>query len=418
MIQSKTSVFERVGHCCVALVFASSFYVKFEPAICDLMFFAAVLFFFKSGLRITPALAPLFGCLLIYNVAGLISYILIPVDIFSSWQFVITTFYMGFSAFFFAAYVAADPEKRFHFILKYYFIGATIASVLGLMGYFHVSALTKEFSVMGRMVSGFKDPNVFSTYLILPAVAMLQALMLGKIRPSVLNLTALLVLLMALFLAFSRGAWINFSGAVTLTILLSLLCSTDRRQRRGIAFKAVIVFLVLALILTALLSIKETQSLFVDRFTLLKSYDAGETGRFGNQRNAVPLLLLRPFGFGPLQFPIIFGEAPHNTFLNAFAAFGWIGGVTFFILVVLNLIVGVKVVFTPSPFQASAIAVFSCLVTMTFQGVQIDTEHWRHLYWLIGILWGFFAALQLRGGVNYLDREIWSGWTRQQRSNY
>ena len=73
---------EATGHAFVALIFITSFYVKFEPAICDIMFFAAVLFFYNSGLSITPSLAPLFGCLLIYNIAGLVSYTLIPVDIF------------------------------------------------------------------------------------------------------------------------------------------------------------------------------------------------------------------------------------------------------------------------------------------------------------------------------------------------
>jgi hypothetical protein len=399
-----------MGHFCVALVFLSSFYVKFEPAACDIMFFLAVVFFFRSGLALSPALAPLFLCLLIYNIAGFVSYILVVDDIFSSWQFVMTSFYMSLSAFFFAAYIAVDPEKRFQYILKYYFIGATIASVLGLLGYFHLASFAEQFSVMGRMVSGFKDPNVFSTYLILPAIAMLQVLMLGKMRYSLFNVFALFAILTAIFLAFSRGAWINFVIASITMIFLTFINSVDQRQRAGIMFKAIIVVIMMALVLAALLSIKETQFLFLDRFTLSKDYDAGELGRFGNQRNAIPLLLVRPFGFGPLQFGMFFREAPHNTFLNAFASFGWIGGVTFLTMVVLNLYVGMRMVFTRTPFQASAIAVFSCLVAMTFQGVQIDTEHWRHFYWMIGILWGFFAATHMRGKAGFSSREILSGW--------
>ncbi len=407
---------ETVGHFFVALIFLSSFYVKFEPAVCDVMFFMAVIFFFRSGLNLAPALAPLFLCLLIYNIAGFASYIMVADDIFSSWQFVTTSFYMSLSGFFFAAYIAADPEVRFQFILKYYFMGATIASLLGLLGYFHLAAFAEQFAVMGRMVSGFKDPNVFSTYLILPAVAMLQVLMLGKQRYSLLNIFALLAILIAIFLAFSRGAWINFVIASSIMIFLSFLNSVDHRQRAGIAVKAVIVVFILSAILAVLLSIKETQFLFMDRFTLVKDYDAGEMGRFGNQRNAIPLLLVRPFGFGPLQFGMFFREAPHNTFLNAFASFGWVGGVTFLTMVVLNLYIGLRMAFTRSPFQASAIAVFSCLVAMTFQGVQIDTEHWRHFYWMIGILWGFFAAAQIRGDVGFSPREILVGWRGKAQS--
>jgi O-Antigen ligase len=401
---------ESIGNFFIALTFLSSFYVKFEPAVCDLMFFLSMIFFFRSGLRITPVVTPLFLCLLIYNVSGLVSYIQIVDDPYSSWQFVVTSFYMGLAGFFFAAYVAEDPEKRFQFIMKYYIWAATIASILGLAGYFHVAALASQFSNMGRIVSGFKDPNVFSTFLILPTVVLLQGLMLGKMRLSILNIACLLLLWVALFLAFSRGAWINFCVSTGMMIFLSLLNSPDQKQRAGIILKAVAAIAVIVLILVALLSIEETRNLFLDRFTLVKDYDVGETGRFGNQLNSIPMLLERPFGFGPLQFAVYFHQAPHNTFLNAFASFGWIGGMTFFTLVVLNFYVGLRTILVRSPFQASAIAVYSCLIAVTLQGVQIDTEHWRHLYWMIGILWGFFAAAMSHAGSGSLSNQFFSGW--------
>jgi hypothetical protein len=55
--------------------------------------------------------------------------------------------------------------------------------------------------------------------------------------------------------------------------------------------------------------------------------------------------------------------------------------------------------FFRTPFQPYAITVFACLLAVVLQGVQIDTEHWRHLYWMTGITWGFFAAsLTIRNG--------------------
>jgi hypothetical protein len=401
---------EKIGHALVALIFLTSFYVKIEPAVCDVMFFLAVGFFMRSGLSLTPVLAPIFLLLLIYNLAGFISYIAIANDDFGSWMFLVTSAYMGASGFFFAAYIAVDPENRFQHILKYYFIGATLAAFLGLLGYFHLTPISKFFTLYDRMVSGFKDPNVFSTYLILPAVAMLQMMMLGKTRVTFIKSISMMAILAAIILAFSRGAWINFIISSLLMIGLSFLNSVDQKQRAGIIFKAIIVVGILAVILAALLTMKETQFLFYDRLTLIKDYDSGEMGRFGNQRNAVPMLMTRPLGFGPLQFGIYFREAPHNTFLNAFASFGWLGGVTFLTMVALNLFVGLRLSFTRSPFQASAIAVFSCMVAMTFQGVQIDTEHWRHFYWLIGLLWGFFAANEAQKLVGYSDYEILKGW--------
>ncbi|MDE2447131.1 MAG: hypothetical protein KGO94_13230, partial [Alphaproteobacteria bacterium] len=141
-----------------------------------------------------------------------------------------------------------------------------------------------------------------------------------------------------------------------------------------------------------ILSSPEMQSIFLDRFTLVKNYDSGERGRFGNQLNSIPMLLQLPLGFGPLQFGHIFREAPHNTFLNAFASYGWLGGISYIALVGCNLYIGLWTLFTRSPFRNAAILVFACLAQVTFQGVQIDTEHWRHFYWMLGMMWGLFAA--------------------------
>jgi hypothetical protein len=143
---------------------------------------------------------------------------------------------------------------------------------------------------------------------------------------------------------------------------------------------------------------------------LVKSYDAGETGRFGNQLNAIPMLLQLPFGFGPYQWSAHFTQAPHNTFLNAFASAGWVGGITYFILIVADIIVGFRTMFFRTPFQPYAITVFACLLAVVLQGVQIDTEHWRHLYWMTGITWGFFAAsLTIRNGFK-TNAAIASSW--------
>ena len=87
-MRARSTTAETIGHFLVAMIFLSSFYVKVEPAVCDIMFFLAIIFFYRSGLNLAPALAPLFLCLLVYNVAGLVSYIMIADDTLSSWQYV------------------------------------------------------------------------------------------------------------------------------------------------------------------------------------------------------------------------------------------------------------------------------------------------------------------------------------------
>ena len=66
--------------------------------------------------------------------------------------------------------------------------------------------------------------------------------------------------------------------------------------------------ILLAAGLAALLSNDAVQDMFEDRATVLKSYDSGEFGRFGNQANAIPMLIERPLGFGPLLFGQIFAK--------------------------------------------------------------------------------------------------------------
>jgi O-Antigen ligase len=377
----------------VSLVFMTSFLSKFQPAPCDIFFLLALLACITGGLRFTLALVPLFFLLLCYNLSMLISYALIADDALNGKQFMLGLTYTSFSGLFIAAYICEDPARRYAQIVKAYWVGATIGAVLGLISYFKIQPLYTVFPDFGgRAMGGYNDPNVFSTWLVLPLVTMLQAFVLGTLRIRPLSVLSFLLIFMALFLSFSRGAWINALMASVLMISLTFLLSPSNGLRTRIALSGIVGIVLLGVVLTILLSIPATRELFLDRFTLVKSYDAAETGRFGNQLNAIPMLLLRPLGFGPYQFEVIFGLAPHNTFLNSFAAGGWMGGVSFIVFVVSTLTVGARTLFMRTPFQPYAITAFCCYVTVAFQGVQIDTEHWRHLYWIVGLNWGFFAA--------------------------
>jgi O-Antigen ligase len=387
------SVMETVRTALVSLVFITSFISTFQPAPCDIVFIFALLACLTGGLRFTLVLMPLLFLLLIYNVSGVVSYMLIPFDLLDGKQYLLGLAYTSFSGFFFAAYIAEDPVTRFEQIKKAYWVGGSIGAILGLVGYFRISPFHEylpEFAE--RAVGAYKDPNVYSTWLVFPVVTMIQGFLLGTLRLRPLAITCFLLMVAALFLSFSRGAWVNLvmSTAFMVLVSLALAPSTNLRVRVGLAvIGGVILF---AVLLAILLSIPETRETFLDRFTFAKSYDSAETGRFGNQLNSIPLLLTKPLGLGPYQFAAIYGLAPHNTFLNSFSSAGWIGGISFIIFVVSSFVVGFKVMFTRSPFQTQAIVAVSCYIAVTLQGVQIDTEHWRHLYWMVGMVWGLYSA--------------------------
>ena len=408
----------------VALIFISSFLVKIEPALTDFFALIAVVLFFRSGLHISRIFAAPLLFLIVFVLSGLISSIPIAapshfLNSYSPLTYPLVLGYISISSLFLAAYIAADPLPRYFKIERAYWIGATIGAVVGLAVYMKVEPLLSILRAIGtttygdyefRVTGGYKDPNVFSTWLVFPVISMLQALMVGRLRMGLISISSLFVMTTALILAFSRGAWIDLAAAAVLTMGLVVFLSPSNVQRQRLILLSFVGVFLAAVLLFILLSIPSLQAAFVDRFALVKSYDTGETGRFGNQLNSIPLLLNLPLGLGPYQFQEIYAEAPHNTFLNAFASGGWLGGVSYALLCIVNFYMAWKLVFTRSQLQCIAIPVTVSFFVMTLQGIQIDTEHWRHLYWLMGLGWGLFAALREQSVLSASPMALFQGW--------
>jgi O-Antigen ligase len=384
----------------VWLIFAVSFIVIFEPAPTDIFAIASLTFLFFPGVSVLPALLPL---LMFYSflMLGYFTSFYANIPDINGIFFMFSTGYILLASFFVACFLAQDTDKRFSLIKSGYYFAGAIATIIALAAYLDPQGFGMQlvkFGASGLIVNGratgaFKDPNVFSTYMVFPIVMLFQRVLLGESKRPLIDYFWLGAMFLALFLAFSRGAWINLAMALTLVIALTFITTKSTAMRGRITFYSLVSLFIFAAILMALLSIPEIQKIFADRFALTKSYDSGETGRFGNQINAIPMLLNRPFGFGPYHFERYFTQAPHNAFLNPFSSGGWLGGITYFAMVGCNIYIGIKSVFTRSPFQGYAILIFSCLVAVTFQGIQIDEEHWRHYYWMIGMMWGVFAAI-------------------------
>ncbi len=391
--------FEKIRHGLVWLIFASAFVVIFEPAPTDLFFFISFAVFVYSGANYTPAIMPLMFLLLLYNLGGIVCFALVAPSP-EALQFNITSIYMACSAIFLAAYLSVDTTRRIDNIFSGFIFGAVVAGVLALLAFVFVKTIGRTFVSLGanslitygRATGLFKDPNVFSTYLVLPCVLLAQRLLLGTTRRPLVTFVYFCIVTSSLVLALSRGAWINMSASILLMVFLTFALTQSNVLRGRVVLLSIVGLAIIAVAIILLLSSPDMQKLFADRFTLVKNYDGGERGRFGNQLNSIPLLLERPLGLGVLEFKRIYTVAPHNTFLNSFAVGGWLAGVSYFCLVCSNIYVGFRTVITRSPYQNHAILVFSCLVNVMLQGIQIDTEHWRHYYWMMGLMWGLAAA--------------------------
>lgn len=374
------------------LLTAVSFLALVEPSPYELVFPLTLIVFALTGIRFSQKLLPMALLLLLYNIGGVIA--LIPwMDEAASVRFTAVSVYLMLTAIFFAAIMAEDPLGRLATLRKGYLFAAWCAGFAAIAGYFDIAGLGDIFTLSGRASGTFKDPNVLGPFLVLPLIYLLHAVLIGRIGLA-RGVMLMSVPLLALFLSFSRGAWGNLVAAALMMAGLTFLTSTSAKQRARIVFLTLVTLVLVAAALLVALSFESIRSVFEIRASLDQDYDQGVTGRFGNQLRSIPMLLDLPNGFGPLRFRFTFPEDPHNVYINAFASYGWLGGFAYLALIVATCIAGWRVVFRRAPWQGDAIVLWSVLFVTILQGLQIDTDHWRHFYLMLGLIWGLSALAE------------------------
>lgn len=373
------------------LLVASLWLVIIEPAPYELIFALVLLLYLPGGLRVPLVSLPFVVALILYNLGGAVGLEGALDDKISVW-FTVISFYMAVTGLFFCFLLSNETNPRMDIIRSGYIAAGVIGSIIGIVSYFDVAGTAATLAPMGRAQGAFKDPNVFAPFLIPPVIFLAQDLLIGRTRRPVLAAIGLLIMALGLFLAFSRGAWGNVVGSGILLVLFTLLVTPSRALRNRVLFMSAIGSLVLVVGTFGALQIPMVGHLFEERASLNQPYDVGETGRFGHQIASIPIVLTQPAGMNPRHFRYIFGQDPHNVYLNAFASYGWLGGFTFFTLVIMTFWVGWRTIKVRTPWQHHAIAIYSPLIAVMVQGVQIDIDHWRHVYLLLGCMWGLFAA--------------------------
>jgi O-antigen ligase len=374
------------------LFIATGAFVSIEPSPYELFFAVALLTFGLRGLSFDRGMIPLFLGLALFNIGGVLA--LAPfIEDHDSATFIAISLYISITAIFFAALIARDPLERMRTIRSGYVAAGCVASLFAIAGYFDIGGSSEHFTLYGRASGTFKDPNVLGSFLVPPLVWLTQDIMLRRGGGLARRALPLFVMLTALLLTFSRGAWAVWAASTLLMVGLTFVTARSPALRQRIVALSLVGLVGVLVLLALALSIPAVRDVFDIRASLSQDYDVGELGRFGAQLRSLPMLLDLPFGFGPLQFRNHFyGEDPHNVYLNAFASYGWIGGLSFAALTVAMVYLGWRLAFQRTPLQTQAIAVWSCLFIQILQGFQIDTDHWRHLFLLIGVLFGLVAA--------------------------
>ncbi len=376
-------------------VFLSGF-VMSEPAPYELFMAGLIGLWAIVGLRISRGVAPLLILYLLFNIGGMLS-LTVMEDLTGGPMYIAVSLFLALSSVFFAAIIEARPA-RLELIFRAWVASAVVSSLLGILGYFHAFPGAETFTLYDRAKGTFQDPNVFGPFLVAPSLYLIHGLLAGRILGAPLKIAGVLILALGIFLSFSRGAWGLYLFCVVALVFIMLL-----KERTG-AFRLKILLLsisaagLMILALVFALQSEKVADLFSSRTQLVQEYDGGHLGRFDRHRIGFLMAMERPLGIGPLLFGKMFSEDEHNIYLKSLTTYGWLGFVTYLTLMVWTLSAAFKALLRERPWQPFLMISFIALVGHTAIGFVIDTDHWRHFYLLMGVIWGCLA-LERRHGM-------------------
>jgi len=366
--------------------------VFMEPSPYEVASLLTIIVFAMTGLALRPALMPLIVMLLLYNTGFSLAVIQV-IDQPRVLTWVAVSWYLSATAIFFAAMLGTNTVERLSLLMRGTIAAAAVSSVIAILSYFRLlGPISDLFLMYGRAHAAFNDPNVLGAFLILPAMLALQRVLNGRFADAARASLLLGLIAIAVLLTFSRAAWGQLALTTALLLFLTFVTSRSPNERMRIVLITIAGMVVMALVFMALLSTERVADLFKERASLDQSYDVGPLGRFGRYILGAELALDRPFGIGPLQFHKSFVEDPHNTYLNAFLSGGWLSGVVYLTMVATTVLLGFRHVFLRTPWQATYIAVYCAFIGTVVESVIIDSDHWRHYFLLLGVIWGLMAV--------------------------
>ena len=369
-------------------VFLSGFVIS-EPAPYELFMAVQIGLWFVLGLKISRTVAPLLVAMLTFNMSGLTTMFVMKDMSDAPMYFAVSTF-LALSAVFYAAMIEAD-YRRLKMLFHAWVVAAIITAILGIAGYFNAFPGAHVFTRYNRAMGAFQDPNVFGPYLVAPLLYLLYRMLTGPLLRTPLLVLGMLILAIGIFLSFSRAAWgLLVFGCVALVIVMLLKERTTafRLKILSIAVGAGL-FMMLALIIA--LQFHQIADLFTNRAKLVQDYDGARLGRFERHRIGFEMAMERPLGLGPMAFGKIYGEDEHNIWLKTLTTYGWIGAITYQIMLWSTLCFGFRYMLRERPWQPYLMIAWVLILGHALIGNVIDTDHWRHFYMLLGICWGCYA---------------------------
>lgn len=381
------------GSWLVALAVFLSGFVIAEPAPYELFMVALIGLWALFGLKISRYVAPLLTLLTLFIVGGILS-LMTMVDLTKGPMYMAVSGFLALSAVFYAA-IIEDRHQRLRLIFNAWVTAAVLTALLGILGYFGAIPGAENFTLYDRAKGAFQDPNVFGPFLSVPALYLIHGLLTQPIHKAPPKIAALLVLALGVFLSFSRAAWALNLFCVVAFVFVMLLKQRNGLFRLRILVIALVGGLFVVGALLAALQSEQVATLFSSRSQLVQDYDGGHLGRFDRHRIGFLMSMEKPLGIGPMVFSTIFPEDEHNVWLKSLTSYGWLGFVSYVTLIIWTLSLGFRFLLLERPWQVYLMIAWVALIGHVGVGNVIDTDHWRHFYMLLGIIWGC-AALEYR----------------------
>jgi O-antigen ligase len=366
-------------------VFLTGFVIR-EPAPTDAVIAILLGIWFLVGLKISRGTGPMAILLVAIETGCLLSLTQTP-ELGTGITYFGVSAFLALTAIFYAA-IFEDRFDRMELVFKAWTAAAVITALLGVLGYFHAFPGSEVFTRYDRAMGAFKDPNVFGPYLVAPALYLIHGILTGKTYHLPLRLVSLLIITLGLLLAFSRAAWGLYVFSAVMLVFIMLLKERTSAFRLKILVLALAGFVLMIAAVLIALQFQKVADLFSARTQLVQSYDGGHLGRFERHRLGFLMSMEKPLGIGPMVFSTIFPEDEHNIWLKMLTSYGWLGFVCYIGLIVWTLASGFKNLLRNRPWQPFLMIAWIVLVGHVGIGNVIDTDHWRHFYMLLGIIWG------------------------------
>jgi O-antigen ligase len=376
----------------LALLLALSSLVFIEPAPYDLL---AIVFFvglLVSGMRLPREIHTAVALLGIFLLGNFFASIMVAEPLGTLRSLSIRV-YMVLIWLLIVAVVSLHPKRMLAALWVGYIIAAVVATVWGALEYF--GFIQNDLWQAGLRAKGpFKDPNVFGPFLVPAAVYSLRRLASPGAAVKFLFTGMFFALSFGILVSFSRGAWINFSIAISLYAIFALRAAPSLRARLQWLGAGTLMLVLIVALLGFAISQKTIGDRFFQRAVLTQKYDVARGGRFASQQKALKRIAGDPIGVGPGRSHDEFGLEPHNVYLHVAVEGGWLAAIGWLGFLGLTLYRSLPLFRAPEPLRHEFFVVFSSLAGVLTQSMFIDSTHWRHLWLLLALVWTLIIATQ------------------------